>query len=173
MSLLRKHTVVQQAYVVADMDAACRHWTALLGAGPFYVSRHHRSADITYRGQPSDPDLSYGFGYAGTTQIQLIEQHDNTPSCYRDMYASGCEGFHHVAILVPDFDAEKQRFEQRGFPVVTELVSAARVAYMDTRSVLGCFVELYEDNPGVRESFRSWHAAHEAWDGQTDPLREL
>lgn len=172
MSLL-KHPIVQQAYVVADMDSACRQWTTLLGAGPFYVSRHHRSDCVTYRGEPSEPDLSYGFGYAGTTQIQLIEQHDDTPSCYRDMYAKGEEGFHHVAILVPDFEAEKRRFEQCGHPAITELISAARVAYMDTRSVLGCFVELYEDNPGVRESFRAWHAAHEAWDGSNEPLREL
>lgn len=172
MTLL-KHPIVQQAYVVADMDAACHHWTALLGAGPFFVSRHHRSEDVSYRGAPSDPDLSYGFGYAGSTQIQLIEQHDDTPSCYRDMYRKGEQGFHHVAILVPDFNAEKQRFEAAGFPAVTELVSAARVAYMDTRSVLGCFVELYEDNPGVRASFANWQAAHAAWDGRTDPLREL
>lgn len=172
MSLL-KHPIVQQAYVVTDLDRACRSWAELLGAGPFYVSRHHRSEAVTYRGRPLEPDLSYAFGYAGDTQIQLIQQHDDQPSCYRDMFAPEEEGFHHVAVLLPDFDAEKQRIEGLGFPAVTELISAARVAYMDTRPVLGCFVELYEDNPGVRASFKAWRDSHAQWDGHSDPIREL
>ena len=39
--------------------------------------------------------------------IQFIQQHDNTPSIYRDMYALGQEGFHHVGLLVNDYEGEK------------------------------------------------------------------
>lgn len=42
---------------------------------------------------------------------------------------------------------------------------------MDTRPVLGCFVEIYEDNVALRETFARWKAVHEAWDGVTDPIR--
>ncbi len=54
---------------------------------------------------------------------------------------------------------------------MTTLTSAARVAYMDTRNTLGCFVELYENNAPLRETFAHWKAVHESWDGKTDPIR--
>ena len=87
------------------------------------------------------------------------------------MVSAGSLGFHHVAILPVDFDAECSRFEAAGCPAVTTLISAARVAYMDTRKVLGCFVELYEDNAPLRATFARWKAIHDEWDGVTDPVR--
>ena len=166
MSLIR-YPIFQYAYVVDDIEAACRQWHALTGAGPFFVSAHHVSPDHYYRGQPSGADLSYAFGQAGPAHIQLIQQHNDAPSVYREMIARGQQGFH----LPTDFEAEKARFESLGFPAVTTLTSAARVAYMDTRPAIGCFVELYEDNQPLRETFARWKAIHDAWDGITDPVR--
>ena len=90
---------------------------------------------------------------------------------YREVVAAGTAGFHHFAILPDDFDAERARFETEGYETVTTLTSAARVAYMDTRRTLGCFVELYENNAPLRDTFAMWKAAHEDWDGITDPIR--
>ena len=36
--------------------------------------------------------------------IQFIQQHDETPSIYRDKYQNGEEGYHHIGVLVSDFD---------------------------------------------------------------------
>lgn len=170
MSLIR-YPILQYAYVVEDIEEACRQWVDLIGAGPFFISPHHVSEDHLYRGEPTKADLSYAFGQAGPAHIQLIQQHNDAPSAYREMYATGEQGFHHVAILPSDFEAEKKRFEDKGFKAVTTLISAARVAYMDTRPALGCFVELYEDNEALRKTFAGWKELHEAWDGKTDPLR--
>ncbi len=166
-----RHPIFQYAYVVDDIEAACHQWHALTGAGPFFVSPHHVSPQHFHRGEPSRADLSYAFGQAGPAHIQLIQQHNDAPSVYREMVAAGSLGFHHVAILPADFDAEYSRYEAAGFPAVTTLVSAARVAYMDTRKVLGCFVELYEDNAPLRATFARWKAIHDEWDGVTDPVR--
>lgn len=171
MPLIR-YPVLQYAYVVQDIEDACMQWVELIGAGPFFISMHHESPDHFYRGKPSEADLSYAFGQAGPAHIQLIEQHNDAPSVYREMVPAGERGFHHFAILPDDFDGEKARFEAAGFPAVTTLTSAARVAYMDTRPKLGCFVEIYENNAPLLETFASWKAAHEAWDGVTDPIRE-
>ena len=165
-----KYPIFQYAYVVNDIEQACRGWTELTGAGPFFVSMHHVSEDHLYRGKPSAADLSYAFGQAGPAHIQLIQQHNDAPSAYREMFAPGEQGFHHVAVLPPDWEAEKRRYEAAGFETVTTLYSAARVAYMDTRSLLGCFVELYEDNQPLRDTFEGWRLAHEQWDG-SDPIR--
>ena len=137
------------------------------------MNLHHKSEDVTYRGEASDPDVSYAFGQAGPAQIQLVQQHDDTPSCYLDMFSPGEQGLHHVAMLVPDFEAERNRFDAAGYEAVMELISAARVAYMDTRAAIGCFVELYEDNERVRKRFAGWKKSHEDWDGKTRPIRGL
>lgn len=172
MSLI-KYPIQQYAYVVNNIDQATRDWFEAVGAGPFFISRHHKSEDMTYRGQPFDPDLSYAFGQAGGAHIQLIQQHDDGPSVYRDMYDAGQTGFHHFALLVPDFDAEKARFEAAGCAAVMTLTSASRVAYMDARARLGCFVELYEKNEAISGTFDNWQKIWDEWDGKTEPFREL
>ena len=172
MSLLR-YPIQQYAYVVNDIDEGVRHWYELTGAGPWQISRHHESENEFYRGQPCDADLSYAFGQAGPAHIQLIQQHNDAPSVYRDMYGPGEQGFHHYALLVPDIEAEKARFEAAGCETVMELISAARVSYMDARHLFGCFVELYEDTGVISQTFADWAKAHEEWDGVTDPFREL
>lgn len=170
MSLIR-YPIEQYAYVVDDIEAACMRWVDMVGAGPFFLMPHHKSRDTVYRGKPCDVDVSYAFGQAGPAHIQLIQVHNDEPSCYGDMYKRGEQGFHHFAILVPDIEEEKKRFEKAGCESVTELFSAARVAYMDARHLFGCFVELYQDNPMVRASFKEWKDLHDAWDGKTDPIR--
>lgn len=167
-----RYPIMQWAYVVNDIDTACAQWTEMTGAGPFFVSRHHIGSH-SYRGEVSTPDISYAFGSVGDVHVQLIQQHCATPSVYRDMFAVGDEGFHHFALLVPDYEAERARFVASGNPVVTELVSAARVGYMDARKWLGAFVELYEDNAPLRKTFAMWNEVHAQWDGKTNPIREL
>jgi hypothetical protein len=62
--------------------------------------------------------------------------------------------------------------EAAGYPAVTTLTSAAGVAYTDTRPIPGCFVERYEDNASLQETFAHWKAVHDASDGRTDPIRD-
>ena len=47
-----------------------------------------------------------------------------------------------------------------------------RIAWYDTRPLLGCMVEVYEDSPLMRKFYRRVAAASVGWDG-TDPLRLL
>ncbi len=170
---LIRYPIQQYGYVVNDIEKAARHWVEFFNAGPFLISPHHQSENVTYRGEPCDADLSYAFGQAGPAHIQLIQQHCDTPSVYRDMYAQGEQGFHHVAMLVKDWEAERARFEAAGYPSVMELVSAARVAYMDARPAIGGFVEIYEDDGPVRDIFQQWKDLHDNWDGVTDPIRQM
>ena len=173
MPPLARYPVFQYAWVVNDLDDGCRRWNAVTGAGPFFVTRFHKGQNHVDHGQPFTGGLSYAFGYAGETQIQLIQVHDDTPSIYRDMFKAGEEGFHHVAMLVPDPPwAEKARFEAAGYPSVSELWATADVCYIDTRAAIGCFTELHGDNEAIRAVFRGWKAAADGWDGSTDVIRE-
>jgi len=104
---LGTYPLFQQAYFVNDVEAAARNWSRLFGAGPFVLTRHHKTVTFSYRGTPQEADVSYAFGYLGDMMIQFIAQHDETPSIYREMFANGQEGFHHVGVLVHDFKAER------------------------------------------------------------------
>jgi hypothetical protein len=43
----------QNGYVVRDIEAALKHWTTVLGVGPFFYMERARIADFQYTGQPS------------------------------------------------------------------------------------------------------------------------
>ena len=162
MTLLTTYPHFQQAFLVNDLEQACNRWAELYAAGPFVLVPHHQTDKFTYRGTSQEADVSYAFGYLGDMMIQLIEQHDDTPSIYRDMYRRGEEGFHHVGILVNDFDAEKRRFIDFGFETACELwADNVNAAYMDTRSATGCFTEIHGDPPHILATFARWRRAHE------------
>lgn len=99
----------QLGLVVADAEAAMAHWTRTLGAGPFFVNRHLRFEDFVYRGKASpSPLVTLCFAQIGDLQIEIIEQHDDAPSVYRDFISAGHEGLQHVACWFddnPGFDA--------------------------------------------------------------------
>ncbi len=152
----------QQAYLVDDLDAACARWAHLFGAGPFVVAAHHRTDRFSYRGTSQEADVSYAFGYLGDMMIQFITQHDDTPSIYRDMYAAGESGFHHVGILVSDFKVARQRYVDEGFEVACELYAdGVDAAYIDTRAATGGFTEIHGDPPHILKAFARWQRAHD------------
>lgn len=156
-----KQPLFQHAYYVNDVREACRKWHRLFGAGPFVVTEHHRTDTFMYRGTDIEADVSYAFGYLGDLMIQFIQQHDDQPSIYRDMYAAGEEGFHHVGYLVKDFQAEKQRLLDMGFECACELYAdKVNAAYFDTRDVTGGFTEIHGDPPHILGAFATWHRAH-------------
>jgi hypothetical protein len=161
-------TLFQEAYFVDDLERAAAAWSTALGAGPFVVSPHHRCDRFDYRGADTEADVSYAFGYLDDVMIQFIVQHDDTPSIYRDMYPQGPPqgaGFHHIGILVSDFEAEFDRLSAMGFDCATRLFAdGVDAAYFDTRSVTGGFTEIHGDPPHILDAFSSWrsnHAAHQ------------
>src|SRR5439155_23999940 len=110
------------------------------------VFRHHRTERFAYRGEPVEADVSYAFGYLGDLMIQFTQQHDDTPSIYREMFAQGEQGFHHIAILVSDFEAERRRLLELGFELACELYADdVDAAYFDTLPLNGCFTEIHGD----------------------------
>jgi hypothetical protein len=156
------YPLFQHAYFVNDLEASIGRWHELFGAGPFVITPHHRALTFAYRGTPQEADVSYAFGYLGDVMIQFIQQHDETPSIYRDMYARGQEGFHHVATLVHDYDAARQHYVNLGYEVACELTTAdVRAAYFDTRSVTGGFTEIHNDPPRIIGAFASYRHAHQ------------
>jgi len=169
--MLTTHPFFQEAYLVNDVEASVARWAEVFGAGPFVITHHHKTDRFDYRGTDHEADVSYAFGYLGDTMIQFIQQHDETPSIYRDMFAAGEEGFHHVGCLVHDFEAEFDRLTGLGFDCATRLYAdGVDAAYFDTRSVNGCFTEIHGDPPHILGAFATWRRAHELRQPGDDPF---
>jgi hypothetical protein len=173
-----QHRIVQNAYYVSDLDAAIERWHALWGLGPFFVRRHIVLQEVRYRGAPSTLDISAAYVQAGEIQLELVTQHDDTRSAFRDMYSRDQQGLHHVAVMPDDYDSLVSRYADAGFPVATELRTAAGrgAAYIDTRPMLGHMLEVYRVSESLLTLYRQVADAAQGWDGrelilEVDPRR--
>ena len=166
-------SIVQMAWVVNDLEAAVARFSRTMGCGPFMFNRHIDLVRPHHRGIPVKTDFSLALTQAGAVQIELVQQHDATPSVYRDVYSAGDEGFHHVAVIVPDVAAEVERYRSLGFAVAsTGRFGDADFAYVDTVPATGHMVEVLPDNETIRRFFGAVRRAAESWDG-VDPIREM
>ena len=162
MTMLNRYDYFQIAYLVNDIEQACEKWRRMFGAGPFVVAPHHVTDRFMYRGTDQEADVSYAFGYLGDMMIQFIQQHDDTPSIYRDMYAAGEEGYHHVGLLVNDYEGEKRRIMDMGCELACELhADNVDACYIDTREFNGGFTEIHADPQHILAAFAGWKRAHE------------
>lgn len=163
----------QVAWVVNDLERSIRHWLNTTGVGPFFVIRHAKLERIEYRGAPAALDMSAGLAQAGPIQIELIQQHDDGPSAYRDAFPKGQEGFHHLCTMTDSFDADVDRYRSQGCPAVTQgAFGDMRFVYVDTRASLGHMTEIIEDRDSVKKMFKLIADAAVDWRGD-DPIRYL
>ena len=163
----------QIGYVVHDLDAAVRSWLAL-GVGPWFTMRNLEQKDCRYRGEPCEVTLSLAFANSGSMQVEVIQQHDASPSIYREFLDSGREGFHQLAWWVSDFDAMLRRADAAGWPAVYSGEGAdVRFAYFELDTMLSTIVEVMEHNDTTRGFAELVAGAAADWDGATDPIRPL
>lgn len=163
--------VVQMAWVVDNLERAAEQLTRSMQIGPFLMMRHIQLDDPHHRGRPQRTDFSLCLAQAGDVQFEFVEQHDDTPSVYRDLFPDGPPGgmaFHHVAVMVPDVHAETARYNALGFPTACSgRFGAIEFTYVDTTAAGGFMVEILPDIPDMQEFFANVRRAAEAWDGKT------
>jgi hypothetical protein len=165
----------QNGYVVRDVEAAMKHWTEVLGIGPFFYFERVPLANFRYRGRPSDPQLSIALANSGDLQIELIQQRNEAASLYRDFLAAGHEGLQHVACWTETFDADFARALELGFEVGHSGEVGGpdgRFVYFATESHPGTVVELSEVSGPKGAFFRHIFESARSWDG-SEAIRRL
>jgi len=163
------NSILQLGYVVADLHAAIDRWVRQMGAGPFFLLEHFTPHEPAYRGKPGAPDVSMAFGYSGAVQIELIQQHDDTPSVYKEFIDTHGAGYHHFWKRLDDFDAAHAGFQtQYGVPVYTGFTApdpyGARYAYFDARRDFGGFLEIIDMTPVMVDVWEKMEHAAATWD---------
>jgi hypothetical protein len=164
--------ITQVAYVVEDIAASMTEFTRLLNVGPWFVTGPFVPAKGVYRGEPTKMKLTLAVAFSGHLMVELIQQHDDEPSVYRETVAKRGYGFHHFAVPTRDLDAEIQRYEAMGYKLAFSDVSprGSRVAYMDSTTAVHGMIELVEMSDRLEAIYTGFHHASVGWDG-SDPVR--
>ena len=164
--------VVQLAFHAPSIPDLAARWAKEVGAGPFFLLEHVALKRSAYRGAPATFDHSSAYGQCGDVMVELIHQHDDTPSAVRDMFAADETGLHHAAIFVDDIAAAIARAQTAGFAVAldAETHDGVRFVMADARAAYGCMLEFYEASEPLRKFYAYVRRKAEGWNG-VDPLR--
>jgi hypothetical protein len=168
--------IVQLGFVVTDLYGAAMSWTRRFGIGPWFYWEHLARGDYRFRGKDSAADISTAMADWNGMQIQLVQQHDDSPSPHIEWLVAhgGAPGLNHIAVAVPDFEAEVLRRTAAGETALSEAGNPVNnVFYHDGDWNLPA-VEFSERRPPsiVPKLYQVVAEAARNWDG-TDPWRPM
>ncbi|MFC4296169.1 VOC family protein [Novosphingobium tardum] len=161
--------IVQNCYVVRDLEAACARLHRQYGIGPFVGGSEGVLGDHFYRGAAAEPIRIRGvFVQSGSLNIELVQVLSTGPSAFRDMYSGDAEGFHHTAVFCDDYAQTRDAWTAEGYALASEFVTSfgARICYLDARATHGHMIELYPEHEVIREMYGKARRAANDWDGQ-------
>lgn len=169
----------QVGHIVRDIDESMEYWTSKFGIGPFFIMRKVTFTDFYYRGVASrSPVVSLAFAQSGDVQIELIQQHDDAPSAYREFHSAGREGMQHLSPWFDtreSYDAAREELLKRGLTLVHEVRGdglTPRFCYFETGAPHAPLMELSEAMlPHIRAFPDTVSAESKNWDG-TLPVRD-
>jgi glyoxalase/bleomycin resistance protein/dioxygenase superfamily protein len=162
----------QLGFLVDDLLGAASTWARVFGVGPFHVlpvvDQH-----ATYRGEASTVTLQVAVAQAGPVQIELVKQHCNRPSIFREWHRGRVCGLHQLCTVTPDYEGKRAHYERLGYELAAESKNGSfRVAYFDTAADFGFFTEVVEQTPKFLAQLRKISETCATWEG-ADPVRLL
>ena len=168
------HPVVQVAYFVNDAEASARQMAQRFGVGPFFFIEKIQLGWASHRGKEQNFLHSSAYGQWGHVMMELVQQDEEGPSPFRDMYAPGEEGIHHTAMIVDSLASTYEQCESLGLEVATraETLTGTEFAFIDTVNQMGHMLEVYERSPGLTGFYDRVRDASQGWRGH-DPVRRV
>lgn len=138
--------VVQIGIVVADVNKTTQLLTSLFGIGPFRFVEWPDRAESKYyfRGVEEHIRIRQAFVQLGGVEVELIQPLEGH-SGYMDFLDQTGGGIHHLLFEVNDIDPVIRELAESGVAVLqagTGIRPGTRWALLDTRDLLGFFVEL-------------------------------
>lgn len=143
----------QVAYVVPEIASAEDWFQRTLGVRGFTrLPDVHLAEGCEFRGAPSDCVLNLSLGWLGDTQVELIES-VRGQSIYAEHLESHGPGLHHVAFLVPDFDAVLEGLAKGEVPLASRgaLGPGMRFAYFDCQGPGFSMIEILDFDQATRD----------------------
>jgi hypothetical protein len=169
------NTGTQWGIVVPEIEAAMQHWTKVFNVGPFLhikkIRRHEH--DAIYKGHPTDVQITVAFSYFGETQLEIIQQLNDSPSPYRDFLAEGRTGIQHIGFWSDKYDDAYQSLISDGFtPEYRARMQGVprETVYFKDPGCVGAMVELSLATARKSRLFGAMAELVRGWDGR-DPIR--
>lgn len=172
---MRLGPIRQNGYVVRDLEAALDHWIDRLQIGPWFLIEAVSLDWFRHRGEPSSPSLSIALANSGDLQIELIQQHDDAPSMYREFLDAGHEGLQHVAFWSTEYPALLAEALAAGHTIGHEGQiggERGRFAYFESAAHPGSVIEISDVSGSKGRLFEAIRRAAADWDGR-DPIRRV
>ena len=106
--------------------------------------------------------------------LEFLQQEDDGPSPFRDLYGPDEEGIHHAAYFARELSSAIEHLEAQGMNLATiaETLGGQRFAFVDATAQLGHMIELYEPDAGLLGFYEMVRSSAENWQGDK-PLRSL
>jgi hypothetical protein len=163
---------VQMAYFVSDIRASANYMAERFGAGPFHMVDRIELDWGEHRGNRCDFVHSSAYGQWGNVMMELVQQDVEGPSPFRDLYAPGEEGLHHVACFVDSVADTIAEYQAAGHPLAARAMTktGTEFAFIDTSPMMGHMLEIYVGNEGLHGFYDFIRKASVDWDG-SDPVR--
>lgn len=169
------YPVVQVAYFVADARQAALQAAELFGAGPFFFIPRIELSWGEHRGRPNKFVHSSAYGQWGEVMLEYVQQDEEGPSPFRDMFPPGQEGgVHHMATMVDSMTEAYAHFQEQGFAIAAraQTLNGTEFAFIDTTPSLGHMIEIYARSPELLGFYRMVKEASLNWQGD-HPVRDL
>ncbi|MFY0634559.1 MAG: VOC family protein [Vannielia sp.] len=162
----------QLGIVVDDIEAGMKHWSEVMGVGPWFYNPQVPIENYTYGGQSYVPHNSVALANSGEMQVELIQTRNDVPSMYRDYMQKGLRGLQHVAFWTTQFDDDLAMMEARGFTVKMSgtVGQNGRFVYFEQEHHPGTCIELSEVMGPKGRMFDMIREAAVGWDG-SEPVR--
>ncbi len=145
----------QEAFVVADIDAAAHALRDTLGCGDF-VTLPASDLDYDLRGGRVQCAIELAFARSGNVQIELLHP-VRGEGLHVEFLATNGPGAHHLGYIVDDLDAEVAHATANGFAnLMGGQFGNLRFCYLDTWDGLGLYTELVEDPDQMLMSLAPW-----------------
>jgi catechol 2,3-dioxygenase-like lactoylglutathione lyase family enzyme len=164
-------------YWVDDLDEAVDRAVRTLGVGPFLVHRHvsfesFRLADGTEITDPDYFDHTAAFASWGPIVLELGQVHTAHPDIVA-AYGIRPGDVGHVSWVVDDLDAETERLEALGCPLIhTASLGAVNVAWHGGGPLFPHPIEVHLAGPPILGMAGRLAALADGWDG-SDPMRPM
>ena len=165
--------MIQQGYIVPDLEAGMAHWLAR-GVGPFYVIPPF-TLDALHYGRPTVCRITAAFACSGDQQIELITPLEGSgPSVYSDyLDANPGGGMQHLASWCDDVDAKLAELTAAGVDHVVAQRYPGSHAYLDVPGSPGVMIQLMPTIQRYLDLYHVGMAESARWDGHTDPIRTM
>jgi methylmalonyl-CoA/ethylmalonyl-CoA epimerase len=166
--------VMQNAFVVDDLDATLDHWVNKMGVGPFYLFEHVQFQEIYFRSESGrNIDMTAAIGYWGGVQIEFIKQHNEAPSIYQEFKSKGLRGMQHMGVITQNLDEQLAQLKPHGIVPVQwgTMPTGMRFAYVSSDFHPGAMIEIIEPGPVVEGYFKLMKDAADNWDGSNGIIR--